>query len=152
DRLPADEDDVAAAKREVPKIRLAPRREKDEATSGRASPGLELSPGSVARDGHGVEVVHAGALKPTVANAKARRLDYRRIDAETGAGPHDRPGVLGDVRLIESEKQRRARFSHDPRAFSAAPARAKAPQGEPGERPTAASFCGYGHPKQSMRK
>ena len=35
-----------------------------------------------------------------VADAKAGRLDDRRVDAETGASTHDRAGVLGDVRLV----------------------------------------------------
>ena len=40
-------------------------------------------------------------------NAKAGRLDDRRVDAEAGAGAQHRAGVLRDVGLVEGEQERR---------------------------------------------
>ncbi len=91
---------------------------------GRGAPHLEPGPRIVAGDRQGVEIVHSGAPEAAVAETKAGRLDDRRVDAETGAGAHHRPGVLGDVRLDRGRAEAGRRAGSSPATLTP-PARGK---------------------------
>ena len=69
----------------------------------RAPPGLEGRERAVADDGDLVEIVHAGAPEGAIGDRKAGRFDDVRFDAQAGAEPQNRAGVLGDVRLVEGD-------------------------------------------------
>ena len=59
-------------------------------------------------DGDLVEVVHSRAAEMPVGNGKPGRFDNVCLDAETGAEPQNRPGVLRDIRLKKDDTHRKA--------------------------------------------
>ena len=71
-------------------------------------PVLEGVKRAVPGDGNGVEVVHAGAAEGAVGDRKAGRLDDMGLDAQAGAEPQNRPGILGNVGLVEGDPHRLA--------------------------------------------
>ena len=77
--------------------------EQHQAPAIRLAPVRERLPARVTHDRHLVEVVHAGAAEGAVGGRKAGRLDNVRLDAEAGAEPQNRAGVLGDVGLVERD-------------------------------------------------
>src|SRR6476620_1649626 len=52
-----------------------------------------------------VEVVHRGAAECPVGNGEARRLDQMRLDVEAGAKPQNRSSILGDIGLVERDRE-----------------------------------------------
>jgi hypothetical protein len=50
-----------------------------------------------------VDVVHAGAAESTIGHGKSARLYNVRLDAQAGAQPENRPGVLGDIRFVKRD-------------------------------------------------
>ena len=73
------------------------------------APILERLPGRMAHDPHLIEVVHPGSTEGTVRGRKAGRLDDVHLDAEAGGEPQNRPGVLGNVGLVECDRHDAAR-------------------------------------------
>ena len=102
------------------KTGLALRRQKHEPALAGGAPRREVGPGIMGRDRQGVEIVHPGAPEAAVVDSKSRRLDDRRLDAETGAGAHHGAGVLGDIGLEQGEQERRGRLGHHGAAITAA--------------------------------
>src|SRR3954471_21410777 len=54
-------------------------------------------------EGDLVEIIHAGAAERAIARREAGRLDEMRLDRQTGGEPENRPGILGDIRLIKGD-------------------------------------------------
>src|SRR5579883_1573638 len=104
-RFAPDQDHVAGGEGEIPMRDLGPRRQQNEPARARSPPFLEGAPRIMARDRHLVEIIHAGPAEMTIRTRKAGRPDDRRGDAETGAAPQHRAGVLGDVRLVKRQRQ-----------------------------------------------
>ena len=101
-----------SAECEIPHIRLALGRQEHETALRSLAPSLELFPRVVNRDRDGVPIVHHGPPKPAVSDPEAGGLDHGGVDAETGAGAKHRPGVLGDVGLVQRKKKRGGRLDH----------------------------------------
>ena len=68
-----------------------------------APPVLERRPRGMPRQRHLVEIVHAGAAEGAVGDREAGRLDDMGRDAEAGAEPQNRAGILRDVGLVKGE-------------------------------------------------
>jgi len=58
---------------------------------------------AMARDRHLVEVVHPGTAERPVGHRKPGRLDDMRRHPQAGGEPENRPGILGNVRLVERD-------------------------------------------------
>jgi hypothetical protein len=56
-----------------------------------------------------VEIVHAGTAEGPIGYGEPGWLDDMRLDAEAGAKPQNRPGVLRNVRLIKGDPHHPAR-------------------------------------------
>ena len=50
-----------------------------------------------------VDVVHAGAAEGAIGYGKSARLYNVCLDAQAGAQPENRPGVLGDIRFVKRD-------------------------------------------------
>ncbi len=57
----------------------------------------------MAGDGDPVEIVHAGAAEGAVGHREAGRLDDMRLQRQAGAEPQNRPGILGNIRLVKGD-------------------------------------------------
>ena len=66
-------------------------------------PLLESRERIVPGEGDLVEVIHACPAKGAVGDRKARRLDNVRLDAQAGAKPENRAGILRNVRLVKGD-------------------------------------------------
>src|SRR5262245_45087632 len=82
---------------------LGLRGEQDQPRAGLAPPALEGRPRGVPHERDAVEVIHAGAAKGAIGRGKAGRLDDVRLHAQAGTQAQNRPGVLGDVGLVQSD-------------------------------------------------
>ena len=59
-------------------------------------------------DGHGIQIIHAGAAEVPVGDRKAGRFDDVGFDIETGAEPENRACILGDVRFVKGDPHGRS--------------------------------------------
>src|SRR5262245_34791537 len=64
------------------------------------TPLLESEKRRVPGEGDLVEVVHAGPTEGAIGHREAGRLDDMHLNAEAGAEPENRPGILRDVRYV----------------------------------------------------
>src|SRR5690348_5839082 len=101
-RFAAEQQDIVRGKGEIEIRSGGFGGEQNEAAPRRPPPSLEVRPGGVPGDGHGIEVVHSGAAKSAIGGWKSCRLDDVGLDSETPAQPQDGPGILRDVRLVQS--------------------------------------------------
>ena len=50
-----------------------------------------------------VEIVHPGAAEGAVGSRETGRFDQMRLDAEAGAKPQNRAGILGNIGLVKCD-------------------------------------------------
>ena len=79
------------------------RREQHELQPLGFPPRLERGPRGMPPQRHLIEVVHTGAAEGPIRYRKTGRLDDVRRDAEAGAEPQNRSGILRDIGLVEGE-------------------------------------------------
>ena len=110
--LPAEKDRVVGRK-DVTMERYRPGgRHQDQ-----SRPGITIGevglPGGMSPDSKICRVIEGGALKTTVVEEKAARLDQIDLDTETGRKTHESAGILRYVRLEQREAQTTSRSGLD---------------------------------------
>jgi len=84
---------------------LSASRQQDQALVASVAPklGAKGIPTGMPAPVHGLEIIHAGPPHPPVVEQEAAGLDNVDVDTQAGRETQDRPGVLRNIRLIESE-------------------------------------------------
>ena len=95
----AEQNDVVLAEDEIRQAIAAMGGERHKPPAGGAAPGGEGRPVGVLDHGGARQVIQPGAFQVAVGEHEAARMDDVDRDAEAGAKPQDRAGVLRDVRL-----------------------------------------------------
>ena len=77
------------------------RGEQGEPQSEVSPPRIECRPGGVSGNFHPIEIIQSGPPEGPVGDREPGRLDQMGLDAQTGAEPQNRSGILRDIRLVE---------------------------------------------------
>src|SRR6188474_3379308 len=82
---------------------LRRRGQKDEPKPLAPPPLIEGRKGAMTGNSDVVDVVHPGAAEGAIGYRKSARLYNVGLDAQAGAQPENRPGVLGDIRFVKRD-------------------------------------------------
>jgi hypothetical protein len=82
---------------------LRRRGQKDKLKPLAPPPLIEGRKGAMTGNTDVVDVIHAGAAEGAIGHGKSTRLYNVCLDAQAGAQPENRSGVLGDIRFVKRD-------------------------------------------------